>query len=230
MHVKAVSYNIHSAVGRDRVFAPERILGVVRSLDAGIVALQEVDARIGEPHRLDQFRFFAEFLGLESIAGPNIVEHRGEYGNVLLTSWPIESRRLIRLSVASREPRGAICAVLRCGAHRLQVVNTHLGLRLGERSEQVRRLLEEANAHEGPTLFMGDFNVWRRRSRLLARLGAPAERALAPATFPSSWPLIALDRIWTRPLALLDSVRAVRTPLTTAASDHLPLEADVRLE
>lgn len=230
MRVRAVSYNIHSAIGRDGLFAPERILSVIRSTGAGIVGLQEVDARAGEPRRLDQFRFFGEFLRLESITGPNIIEHGGHYGNVLLTRWPIESSRLIKLSVASREPRGAICAVLRCGGHRLQVINTHLGLRPGERREQVARLLEEARAHDGPTLFMGDFNVWLCSSAVLGRLGAPAARAYVPRTFPSVWPLLALDRIWTRPLSLLDSVRAIRTPISVAASDHLPLEAALRLD
>ncbi len=223
--MKAVSYNIHSAVGRDGVFAPERVLGVIRRLGAGIIGLQEVDARIGEPQRFDQFRFFGEVLGLESIAGPNIVEHRGRYGNVLLTSWPVESRRLVDLSFAGSEPRGAIFAVLRCGACRLQVVNTHLGLRRAERRAQARKLLEVAREHDGPTLLMGDFNVWWRRSAALAELGAPTERRLAPGTFPAAWPLLALDRIWTRPLSLLESVRAVRDELSVAASDHLPLEA-----
>lgn len=229
MHVRAVSYNIHSAVGRDGVFAPERILRVVRGLGAGIIALQEVDARIGEPRRLDQFRFFGEFLGLHSIAGPNIIEHRGSYGNVLLTRWPVEASRLIKLGVARREPRGAICAILRCGGERLQVINTHLGLRRAERREQARCLLEEARAHDGPTLFLGDFNVWRRRSSALARLGAPADRARTPGTFTSRWPFIPLDRVWTRPLAHLVSVRAIHDDVTITASDHLPLEATVDL-
>lgn len=229
MHVRAVSYNIHSAIGRDRAFAPERILRVIRELDAGIVGLQEVDARIGEPQRFDQFRFFGEMLGLHSIAGPNIVEHGGDYGNVLLTRWPVEQSRLIKLGVARREPRGAICAILRCGDARLQVINTHFGLRRAERREQARRLLDEARAHDGPTLFMGDFNVWRRGSYALARLGAPADRARTPGTFTSRWPLIPLDRVWTRPLAHLVTVRAVHDELTMTASDHLPLEATVDL-
>ena len=42
--LKIVSYNVHRAIGRDRRFAPERILGVLREIDADVVALQEVEA------------------------------------------------------------------------------------------------------------------------------------------------------------------------------------------
>ena len=45
--VKIVSYNVHRAIGRDRRCEPERILGVLREIDADVVALQEVEASDG---------------------------------------------------------------------------------------------------------------------------------------------------------------------------------------
>jgi endonuclease/exonuclease/phosphatase family metal-dependent hydrolase len=228
--ITAVSYNIHSSTGRDGSIAPARILGVIADTGASIVGLQEVDARTGKPGALDQFRYFAEHSGMHSIAGPNIVDHRGEYGNALLTSWTIETSRLVRLGVRSYEPRGAIVAILRCGSTRLQVVNTHLGLRPAERREQVRRLAAEVGDFGGPTLFMGDFNVWRRRSSLLASIGAPLGGTAVPLSFPAARPLFALDRVWSRPAGIVESVRSVRSAQTRAASDHLPLVASLRLD
>ena len=49
-------------------------------------------------------------------------------------------------------------------------------------------------------------------------------------TFPSRFPVFALDRIWVQPRASLLDVRVHRTPLARRASDHLPLTARVRLE
>lgn len=223
----AVSYNVHSCVGLDGRCEPERIWSVVESLGGSIVGLQEVDARVHR-HRVDQFELFTARSGMRCIAGPNIVGRQGAYGNMLLTRWPVERYRLIRLP-SRHEPRGAICAVLRCGDHRLQVLNTHLGLSRSERRRQTAALLDEACDHDGPTLFLGDFNVWHRRSNALTRLDAPRDAARAPRTFPSRRPLLALDRIWTQPAGMLHSIEAVRDAATTVASDHLPLRAVLTL-
>jgi len=227
--LRAVSYNIHSCVGSDNLKAPERIVDVLKFTVGSIIGLQEVDSRIGGRSNLDQFRYLAEQSGMRSIAGPNIIEHRGQYGNVLLTSWPVEQVRLIQLRVGRYEPRGAIVAILRCGSIRIQVVNTHLGLRPRERRRQVACLLEATAGFSGPTLFLGDFNVWSRRSRLLNMLGATLEAAYNPSTFPARRPFIALDRIWSRPIGALRSVHVPRTPLTSVASDHLPVIAEIAL-
>ncbi len=225
----AVTYNIHSAVGRDRRYEPERILEVLAVLAPDIVALQEVDARL-DAQRIDQFEYFAERSGMACIAGPNIVEQRGRYGNMLLTRLPIQRARLIELPVEPRqEPRGAICALVNCAGLRLQIVNAHFGLRRMERRAQAATLLQQTADHEGPTVFMGDFNTWRRGSEVLRMLGAPTERDRAPRTFPAGRPLLALDRIWTVPRGLLTKVAAVRTTVAALASDHLPLVATVCL-
>jgi endonuclease/exonuclease/phosphatase family metal-dependent hydrolase len=172
--VHALSYNIHSAIGRDRRCDPQRILDVIHATDAVVVGLQEVDARLRRKQRFDQFDFFREKSGMECIAGPNVVEHRGHYGNALLTTLPIESVRLIKLPTRGSEPRGAILAVLRHERLRLQVLNTHLGLRRAERREHARALLAEISGHDGPTLLVGDFIVWHPRSYVLGVLGAKA--------------------------------------------------------
>jgi endonuclease/exonuclease/phosphatase family metal-dependent hydrolase len=53
---------------------------------------------------------------------------------------------------------------------------------------------------------------------------SPAERS-----FPSRWPLVALDRVWVRPRHALLALKAHRTPLAVAASDHLPVKAIIAL-
>jgi endonuclease/exonuclease/phosphatase family metal-dependent hydrolase len=80
------------------------------------------------------------------------------------------------------------------------------------------------------TLLLGDFNEWRPSRRRLA----PIERLLNPAprgaSFPSAWPLFALDRIWHGSALRLERLEVVRTASTRAASDHLPVRAQFQLE
>jgi len=45
--IKVASYNIHKAVGTDRLRKPDRIIEVLNEIDADVVALQEADRRFG---------------------------------------------------------------------------------------------------------------------------------------------------------------------------------------
>ena len=109
------------------------------------------------------------------------------------------------------------------------VVNTHLRLRIGERLRQLRVIRQLLEAREmPPVVVMGDFNAWGPERAVLYRMGAGMIRG-APATFPARFPLITLDRIWTRPRRVLRRIRAHRSPLARDASDHLPVVAELDL-
>ena len=45
--LKVASYNIHKGIGLDRRRNPERVLEVLREIDADVIALQEADRRFG---------------------------------------------------------------------------------------------------------------------------------------------------------------------------------------
>ena len=47
MTLRFASYNIHKAVGLDGRRDPERILTVLKEVDADVIALQEADRRFG---------------------------------------------------------------------------------------------------------------------------------------------------------------------------------------
>ncbi|MEJ2325586.1 MAG: endonuclease/exonuclease/phosphatase family protein [Chromatiaceae bacterium] len=226
----AVTYNIHQAVGGDRRRDPRRILGVIGTLDADLVALQEVDAAPGPGTASLQMKALAGAGGYTAIAGPTIERHNCSYGNVLLTRLPVVSVFRIDLSRPGREPRGAIEARLRLpGGKRLRCIATHLGLSPRERRHQFAVLLSALAEDWGvPSLLMGDFNQWlpfwggsRNLDRLFGR--APWRR-----TFPALVPLLPIDRIWIYPPDLLMDIRPLSTPLTRLASDHLPLVARLR--
>lgn len=222
--LRVVTYNVHGFVGRDGVRQPERVAAVLEELDADVAALQEVVAEAAP------LRALARALGAEAVMGPTLEHQAGPFGNVLLTRLPVHSVRRLELSVPGREPRGAIDCVLEAGATPLRVLATHLGLRARERRTQARRLATEL-ARPGPPvlILLGDMNEWRRRTGSLAPLRALLGPSSQPRSFPAWRPALALDRIWTRPQALLRRAGVHRSRLAREASDHLPVYAELAL-
>ena len=106
------TYNIHTCVGVDRRYDPDRTAAVLRELGADIIGLQEVDARHRLNRHLNQWDYFAQATGLHAIAGANVSDHRGRFGNAILTRFPARLVQHIDLSVGTYEPRGAIEAEL----------------------------------------------------------------------------------------------------------------------
>ena len=226
--LRAATYNIHSCVGRDGRYHPGRIADVLAEIGADVLGLQEVDSRPHRTETIDQFLFLAQETGLHAVAGPNIRNESGQYGNVLLSTHPILGHRLIDLSEPGREARGAIAADLKVAGAALRVVTTHLGVRLGERRRQVAKLAANLTDDGTPTLFLGDFNIWGPERIVLRRLGASAGRG-SPRTYPSGWPLFALDRMWCLGAARAGALRTHRSALARRASDHLPLVGDIEI-
>lgn len=226
----AATYNIHRCVGRDRKVNPDRIAQVIRELDADVVGLQEVDSRPGAATESQQMRYLARATEYEAIPGPTIQRHDRSYGNVLLTRYPVRAVRRIDLSLPGREPRGAIDADLEVHGAHLRVLVTHLGLRAAERRAQFHHLGEVLPHHPiGPMILMGDFNEWQPYQNALRRIRALFGHCPAPRSFPARCPVVALDRIWISPLSLLVTTHAHRTALARVASDHLPIEAHLKL-
>jgi len=230
MKLTLSSYNIHRCYGRDGEYNPSRIREVLRMTKADVIALQEVEILRDRPGLLD---YFCEDSSWTAIHGPTLERASADYGNAMLTSLPIRSLSRVDISQPGREPRGALDAVLQAGQASLRVLATHLGLWPAERRAQVRQLLNRLQAETEDSkqcdfsVLMGDLNEWFLWGRPLRLLQAHFRPARAPATFPSGYPLFALDRIWLEPGNLLSSVRTLNNPLTQIASDHLPLLARV---
>lgn len=55
------------------------------------------------------------------------------------------------------------------------------------------------------------------------RMGAPPR----PASFPTRFPLVALDRIWVHPATAVRSVAVHRSPLSRRATGHVPVVAEI---
>jgi phospholipase D1/2 len=225
--LKVATWNIHGAVGTDGRYVPARIVDVLGEIGADIVALQEVAS---EQEHATFLRDLERATGFHVVAGMLRQRHGHDFGNAVLSRYPVISVDHLDLCVRRYEPRGALDVCIDMGlAAPLRVVATHLGLRPGERREQVRRILavvERDTPH--PTLLMGDLNEWYLWGRPLRWLHSHfREIPAAPATFPARRPVFALDRIWVSPSGSVRRLARHATPLARLASDHLPLVADI---
>jgi endonuclease/exonuclease/phosphatase family metal-dependent hydrolase len=230
MRFRVATYNIHRCIGRDSVADPQRIAGVLKAIDADLVALQEVAYSPGGAQ--DVLQFLSRAVGAQAVAGPTLLETRGRYGNALLTRIAPDDILRTDISIAGREPRGVIQTRLSLASHSVHVLATHLGLGIGERRHQMDRILAMCRRIEADTvILMGDFNEWLPWSRALRRMAPHFDTPSipAPATFPSRRPVLALDRIWIRSDRPLKGIWAFQDEPARQASDHLPLVAELDL-
>jgi endonuclease/exonuclease/phosphatase family metal-dependent hydrolase len=202
---------------------------VLAEINADVVALQEADLRFGEREGLLDLVQLHDRLGLVPVPVTGAVKNHGWHGNVVLVREVVvhHTRQLVLPGV---EPRGALVVDMEAKALHLRVIATHFGLLKRSRAQQVDMVLQAAqDAGERTLLLMGDLNEWRigRRSALsgLASIFGSFE-AFVPS-FPSRYPLLALDRILCSPRKLLKNIAVHSTPLSRKASDHLPVTAEV---
>ena len=225
--ITVASFNIHQCLGTDNRKDPERTAGVIAELNAHLVGLQEVHSTFIESPQLDTL---TQTTGFTVIPGPTMQRSQGHYGNVLLTAYSPITVRSIDLSFPGREPRGAIDAELDIQDRSVRVIVTHLGLNVRERQFQVNRLADSLLPQKHDLLvLMGDFNEWLPFRRQLLLLNRLLGKISIRPTYPSRYPILALDRIWVRPKQALQSLKIHKSPLARIASDHLPLKARVAI-
>jgi endonuclease/exonuclease/phosphatase family metal-dependent hydrolase len=112
------------------------------------------------------------------------------------------------------------------------VIAAHLGLLRQSRRRQAKALVHAAlHENERPTVLLGDLNEWRvgRRSALQALDPVFGPIHAVVPSFPSRYPVLALDRILANPSALISDIRVHNTPTARVASDHLPVKAWITL-
>jgi len=247
--LRIATYNIHKGV---RGVGPGKRLEIhnlglgIEALDADLVFLQEVRHFHHREARQFERTWFgwpeqgqAEFLapeGYEVAYRTNAVTKHGEHGNALLSRWPIGDVGHHDVSDHRFEQRGLLHVPVWWQGVEVHAVVAHLGLIHASRVRQVERLAAFIAAEVpagAPLLVAGDFNDWGEKldgpmtGIGLARARAGTERA--QRTFPSSVPMFALDRVYTRGLACV-SATVPRNSGWSRMSDHLPLLVELQLD
>lgn len=225
--IRLATYNVHSGRGIDGRFKPERVSAVIAELGADVIALQEYVSLVAD---FDVRDHLLRATGFQMAAMSTMKAGAGDFGNAVLSRWPIIDAVEHTLSVRNYEPRGALEVMIGRGRPELRVIAMHLGLHVGERREQLSRLLDIVRADSSvPTVLAGDFNIARAGSKALHACRDHFGHSHAPRTFPSIAPMLALDRIWVTPCSVLVGVDAHRSRRARVASDHLPVVATLEL-
>lgn len=236
--LRIVTWNIHKGIGTDRAYRLDRIIDVLRALDADVACLQEVDEGVARSHHERQGDRLAQALGYgHSALALNVRVRRGAYGNLTLSRFPLEDVHNVDLTVPPKKRRSGLVTRVRTGPPGgWLLANVHLGLMHLERRIQARRLLahlfQGADA-EQPLVIAGDWNEWG--SRLVRpvmkawgfHLARTDARPAGERTWPSRRPLLTLDRILYRDPVRCHHVACVLDDVTRVASDHLPLVVDL---
>jgi len=131
--VRIATYNIHRCRGMDRRVAPERIIDVLRDIDADVIALQEV---IGAgPAGAGQAEEIGAGLGMGWVMNCVRTLRQHQYGNVVLSRHPIVHHSQYDLSWRTCEPRHCQRADLDIDGRVLHIYNVHLGTAVLERQQ-----------------------------------------------------------------------------------------------
>ena len=227
--IKVASYNIRKGIGTDRIRSPDRILHVLREIDADVIALQEADRRFGRraailsPHHLE------DHSPWKAVPFGKREHSSGWHGNVLLVRKDAQVMDCEAIHLPTLEPRGAVMADLRINGDRVRIVGMHLDLSGLMRRRQADAILAylDASAERLPTVMMGDLNEWTRHSGCLKNF---AERFTIAATGPSFHarrPVGRLDRIMASPDLRITDCGVHHSPSSRTASDHLPIWARI---
>jgi endonuclease/exonuclease/phosphatase family metal-dependent hydrolase len=218
----------------DRRVVPPRIIEVLRDIGADVIALQEV---VGAgPAGAGQAEEIGAGLGMGWVMNCVRTLRQHQFGNVVLSRYPIVHHSQYDLSWRTCEPRNCQRADLDLGGQVLHVYNVHLGTAVLERRYQAGRLASFVHDRRvmGPKVILGDFNEWLRglATRTLSSLFESVDIAAylkRRRTYPGLFPVVHLDHIYYEGRVEVTGVEMPRTRKALIASDHLPLVANFKI-
>jgi endonuclease/exonuclease/phosphatase family metal-dependent hydrolase len=234
--LRVMSYNIHHGEGLDGKLDLERIAKVVLDANADIVGLQEVDRGCERTQRRDLPAELAKLTGMTAQFDKNIPHQGGEYGNAVLTRFPIRRAKNTPLkSFANGEQRGVQQLVLDVRGREVLFMNTHLDARRdpAEREHSAADLGKIAAAAGAmPVILVGDFNAPPEapsivKVREFLTDTWPLVSKEGGFTIPANQPRRRIDYVW----ITTNSIEPLKMGvLRSEASDHLPIIAELRLK
>lgn len=156
--IRIATYNIHR--GRDKVgYSNLNHIGeFIKNYHIDIIGLQEVDKNVSRTNFEDQLKILADKLGMYYYFGSNKRFLSGEYGNGVLSKYPLQNPENIIMQ--GKESRGLLkTSVLIDENRKLNFMVTHLGLDVTKRQKQFNSILEYVDLYEEDLILVGDFNV-----------------------------------------------------------------------
>ncbi|WP_261134845.1 endonuclease/exonuclease/phosphatase family protein [Bacillus sp. Marseille-Q3570] len=247
--VRVMTYNIHAGAGSDGIYDTDRIASVIEESGAEIIGLQEVDVHWGArsnndniiedlAEQLDMHYFFAPIYDFDPVSED---APRRQFGVAVLSKYPIvqaTNQEITRLSTQDAEPEpklspGFAEAIINVKGALVPFYVTHLDYR-GDptiRTMQVDDMLNIFEEQAGDKILVGDMNATPDAPELSPLFDtfidawAVAGDESPGYTYSALSPTKRIDYIYTS-----DNVTVQHSEvLSTLASDHLPVIADITL-
>ena len=244
--LRVMTYNIDGARATSPANAADldAIAEVIRRQNPDFVTLNEVDVftnRTGKD--VHQARDLAEKLGMEWHFSKAIDRDGGEYGDAVLSKYPILEKRSYRLPCAAEQPGEdrSLCVIrVQIDGKDLYVASTHLDHLSGDASRlvqatEIRRIRD--TELEGDLILCGDLNAIPS-SNVIATMTSFLTNTgpIDQYTFPSDDPSRKIDYIMYAPIEHFGVQncqvvsRGDQQVGGVDASDHRPVIADIRFQ
>jgi endonuclease/exonuclease/phosphatase family metal-dependent hydrolase len=224
--IKVASYNMRKGIGTDRRRRPDRIIEVLREIDADIICLQEADRRFGARAQVIAHNELAD-TPWEAVPFGTRAASMGWHGNAILVRRDAEVIDREPIHLPALEPRGAVMADVRFDGGPIRVVGMHLDLSGLWRRRQAHAIMSHVavSTVRLPTVMMGDLNEWSAATGAMRDFRRGYSIADTGPSFHARRPVARLDKIMvSRELRIVDC--GVHDSLTArTASDHLPIWA-----
>jgi endonuclease/exonuclease/phosphatase family metal-dependent hydrolase len=230
--LRVMTYNIQHGEGIDKKIDLARIAAVITDAKADIVSLNEVDRGVKRTAGRDEPAELGKLTGMTPYFENNFHYQGGEYGNAVLTRFPIKQAKnthykMIRVG----EQRGVIQLVFDVHGRDVLFMTTHIDYRNddAERLINIDEIRPIVTAADMPVILCGDFNDIpgsRTHAKMKEFLTDTWEVVGQGAGFSysSDHPKKRIDYVWITP----DSIKPVSIVLLkTDASDHLPVLAEL---
>jgi len=231
-----VTYNIHHGEGVDELYSAIRIARTLEQYKPDLVALQEVDMGTNRTDGDLQVNIIANHLGMFHVFGKTIDYLGGEYGNAILSKYPIIATQNTDISPdITSERRGLLRVTIDIGFRTLKFYSTHFGIMDEEQSYHSKRLGRVFNLlmNKEPVIFCGDLNAEPYSAQLTLLMNQFVDIGTRFRTTANTYPTPLMSRridyilINNQVEPFYYSVPV--DTLSVIASDHLPVVAKVRI-
>lgn len=235
LQIRILSYNIHHGEGIDKKLDLKRIAEVIQSLKPDLVALQEVDKKTKRTQRVDQLKVLSAHTSLKGVFGGNIKFEGGDYGNAVLSRWPIVEHKNHKLpNIDKGEQRGILEVVIALPESKEKLVfwATHLDHRRNpqeriESAKAINKLIEKQS--EALAILAGDLNATPNSEPLkeFAKKWMRTNKTILP-TIPVKKPSRQIDYVLIRPESRWKVIET-KVLSEAVASDHRAILAVLEL-
>lgn len=242
MALNILTFNIHKGFNwNNSKLTLEHLKKNLEEIHPDIVFLQEV---VGENILMEkkfdnwienQFEFLAKDLWNDSAYSQHAVFDHRHHGNVILSKYPIKKIEVKDISQNNYEQRSILYCELEIEGKEVHTFCTHLNLLNRDRLKQyklIKEFIQEKSDNNHPIILAGDFNDWNQKaSHNLFEIEHMHDahknyHSDYGRTFPAMFPLLKLDRIYTRGFKVSDA-NVLDDMKWKTLSDHLPIHIKV---